>query len=106
MILISIVIYRLQNTVLIEKDCSDILAPIRKTLKNKLKFISTAPNYMIHGNNFYNLADLWSIQLQRHSNYFLSLFGNDPLLYNTSKIRLLQLQNRLGLETNPLIHWK
>ena len=106
MVLIPIVTYRLQNTVLIEKDCSDILAPIRKTLKNKLKFTSTAPNCLMHGNNFYNLADLWSIQLQRHSNYFLSLFGNDPLLYNTSKIRLLQLQNRLGLETNPLIHWK
>ena len=106
MVLIPIITYRLQNTVLKEKECSEILAPIRRTIKNKLKFTSTTPNCMMHGRNFYNLADFWSIQLQRHSNYFLFLFGSDLLLYNTSKIRLLQLQSRLGVDKNILTNWK
>jgi len=63
MVLIPTITYRLQNSILTEQECSELIMPIRRTLKNKLKFSTTAPNCMMHGKAFYNLADLWSIQL-------------------------------------------
>ena len=61
---------------------------------------------MIHNRSFYNLADLWSIQLQRHFAYITLLFNEDRLLQKVTKIRLFQLQQRLGADSNPLINWK
>jgi hypothetical protein len=105
MVLVPIITYRLQNTVLTEKECLELMAPIRKTIKNKLKFTITAPNCMMNSKYFYNIADLWSIQIQRHSTYLLNLFEPNSLTYNISKIRLFQLQTRMGLDHCPLTDW-
>ena len=105
-VLVPIITYRLQNTVLTEKECLDLMAPIRKTIKNKLKFTITAPNCMMNSKYFYNIADLWSIQIQRHSTYLLNLFELNSLTCNISKIRLFQLQTRMGMDHYPLTDWK
>ena len=105
MVLIPTITYRLQNSILTEQECSELITPIRRTLKNKLKFSTTAPNCMMHGKAFYNLADLWSIQLQRQSTYILSIFGEKNLLYRIAKIRLFQLQTHLGSIECPLLKW-
>ena len=91
MVLVSLIIYRLQNTVLLETEAISLMAPIRKAIKNKLKFTSTAPNSMMYRKYFYNLADLWSIQLQRHFTSLISLFSTKSILFNISKICLFQL---------------
>ena len=63
MVVMSIVTYRTQTTIFTEKECNDIIAIIRKPIKNKLKFKSTAPNFLMKNTYLYKLMDLWTVQL-------------------------------------------
>ena len=93
MVLIPLVTYRLQNMILSQNSCNELMAPVRKMFKNKLKFAFTAPNCLTQGSQFYNVTDLWQTQLKRHSSYLITIFNSDKLLYKVAKIRLFQLQH-------------
>src|ERR1700740_94789 len=67
MIVMLTIAYRTQTNIFTEKECNDIMAIIRKPLKNKLKFKSTAPNFLMKNTHLYKLMDLWTIQLQRQT---------------------------------------
>ena len=97
MVLMSIIAYRTQTSIFTEKECNDIMAIIRKPIKNKLKFKSTASNFLLKNTYIYKLMDFWTVQLQCQSVNLLNLFNSDPLLYKVSKIRLFHLQYRMGL---------
>jgi len=85
MVLAPKIMYRLQIYVLTEIECQKLMAPIRKTFKNKLKFATTAPNYLVQNKFLYNLMDIWSLQCQRQSKALVSLFSTNTLLYETAK---------------------
>ena len=88
MVLIPLITYHLQNTVLSKNSCDTLMAPVRRIFKNKLRFSSTAPTCLTQGPQFYNVADLWQTQLKRHSSYLIAIFNSDTLLYKVAKIRL------------------
>ena len=52
------------------------------------------------------MSDLWQTQLKRYFSYLIAIFNSDSLLYKVAKIRLFQLQQRIGHDKNPLIDWK
>ena len=43
MVLIPLITYRLQNTILSKNSCDTLMVPVRRMFKNKLKFSSTTP---------------------------------------------------------------
>src|SRR5215216_5577411 len=105
MILCPLIEYRIQLTPLSESDCDRIFTPIRSLFKKKNKFAVSLPNALLNFHKFYNLNDLWSLQIKSLSSALLQQFNNNSLYEHISTIRLFQLQSQFSLPTSPLDSW-
>jgi hypothetical protein len=102
MVLCPLIEYRIQLTPLSKTECDKFFAPIRSLFKKKNKFAITLPNVLLNFYKFYNLNDLWSLQIKSLSCALLNQFNNNSLYEHISTIRLFQLQSRYCLSTSPL----
>src|SRR5207237_9320681 len=59
MVLLPKVCYRLKATTLSEEECSRIMAPFKKTLKNSLSLAVTLPDSFIYSEHCINLVHLF-----------------------------------------------
>src|SRR3954466_8595566 len=105
MVLCPLLEYRMQLTSLSKNECKKIFAPVRSLFKHKNKFTLTLPNSLLNFKHFYNLNDLWSLQIKSLSTALIYQFNNSSLYKNISLIRLFQLQSRNVLVTSPLDYW-
>ena len=71
MVLCSLIEYHMQLTPLSKKECDNFFAPIHNLFKRKCKFSRSFPNVMLHFKEFYNLNDLWSLQIKSLSSALL-----------------------------------
>ena len=105
MVLCPLIEYRMKLTPLSKKECDSFFAPIRVLLKRKCKFAITLPTTLLNFKEFYNLNDLWSLQIKSISSALLFQFNNSTLYELISKIRLFQLQTNFVMNVSPLSFW-
>src|SRR5215216_5634043 len=105
MVLCPLIEYRIQLTPLSKIECDKFFAPVRSLFKKKNKFAITLPNVLLNFHKFYNLNDLWSLQIKSLSCALLNQFNNNSLYEHISTIRLFQLQSRFCQSTSPLHFW-
>jgi hypothetical protein len=67
--------YLLNDVCLTRQECENINKKIRKLIKNKTGFASTAPNTLIHGQANYKIFDLHYRQIQKHINDLTNRFS-------------------------------
>ncbi|EXX57697.1 hypothetical protein RirG_204730 [Rhizophagus irregularis DAOM 197198w] len=101
-LIIPIVEYRTQLTVMDERIMEKLMSPFRKVLKNKLKMACTAPNAILETNYIYNLNSFTNNQLQAKITNFVLQINDKGILGEIMDIRLTSIQNLLLLENNPL----
>jgi ribonuclease HI len=95
--------YRYQTTFFSKKECSDLLSPITKLLKNKLGLSRSFPNSVLHHPHFYNLFDYWQLQCQSMVTNFIIRINDSSLIGQISRIQLKQLQQTLWIPFCPLL---
>src|SRR4051794_2165177 len=95
----------MQLTPLSEAECSKYFAPIRSLFKSKNNFAITLPTVLLNFKQFYNVNDLWTLQIKSLSTALLFQFNNSCLYKHISAIRLFQLQSQFMLASSPLDHW-
>jgi ribonuclease HI len=95
--------YRYQTTFFSKKECSDLLSPITKLLKNKLGLSRSFPNSVLHHPHFYNLFDYWKLQCQSMVTNFIIRINDSSLIGQISRIQLKQLQQTLWIPFCPLL---
>ena len=105
MVLCPLIEYRIQLTPLSKKECDQFFTPLRILFKRKCKFALSFPNIMLHFKEFYNLNDLWTLQIKFLSSALLYQFNNSTIYERISKIRLFQLQSQFALHVSPLEFW-
>src|SRR5215216_5372046 len=105
MVLCPLIEYRIQLTPLSKLECEKFFAPICSLFKKKNKFAITLPNVLLNFHKFYNLNDLWSLQIKALSCALLHQFNNNSLYEHISTIHLFQLQTQFSLATSPLHSW-
>jgi len=71
MVLCPLLEYRMQITPLSQHECLSLFAPVRSLFKKKNKLASTLPNVLLNFKQFYNLNDLWSLQIKSLSTALL-----------------------------------
>src|SRR5215216_1082484 len=98
--------YRLQCTPLSKRECNIYFSSIRTLFKRKSDFAITIPTVILNSNKYYNLHDLWSLQVKSFSTALLNQFNSKDLYFNVSSIRLFQLQSLNLLPSSPLHLWK
>jgi hypothetical protein len=62
-IIIPRIEYRTQVTIFTENETNQMMVPIRKLFKNKLKFSKSAPNTILESNLIYNLCSIHDNQI-------------------------------------------
>src|SRR5947209_8766946 len=90
MVLLPKVCYRLKAITLSEEECSRIMAPFKKTLKNSLSLAVTLPDSFIHSNHFINLVHLF----HKSTTDKISILQNILSADNQNSLKLL-LEHRL-----------
>ena len=95
--------YRYQTTFFSKKECSNLLSPITKLLKNKLGLSHSFPNSVLHHPHFYNLFNYWHLQCQSMVTNFLIRVNDSSLIGKVSHIQLKQLQHTLWIPFCPLL---
>ncbi|GBC14866.2 hypothetical protein GLOIN_2v1485349 [Rhizophagus irregularis DAOM 181602=DAOM 197198] len=79
-LIIPIVKYRTQLTVMDGKVLEKLMSPFRKILKNKLKMACTAPNAILETNYIYNLNSFTNNQLQAKITNFILQINDKGIL--------------------------
>jgi hypothetical protein len=102
-VLLPRVEYRLKATMLSEKDCKDIMSPMKKLFKNNTHITISLPDAFLHSRSALNFFDLFARLLTNHANALKShLIANSGILKDIMNIRLDNLQTFLCLPFSPL----
>src|SRR6266480_835866 len=84
MVIVPRIEYRSQLTHLTQRDCSTIIAPYRKQLKNAIRLSISAPNAILENNLIYKFRDLYEVLFQsKITNFTIQINDNTVQnLYN------------------------
>ncbi|PKK56318.1 hypothetical protein RhiirC2_872056 [Rhizophagus irregularis] len=96
--------YRSQVTIFTDKETNQMMVPIRRLFKNKLKFSKSAPNTILESNLIYNLRSIHDNQVQAKITNFFIQINDIGILGEIMNLRLIDIQNQLWSHENPVIH--
>src|ERR1043165_3013434 len=103
-VLLPRVEYRLKATMLSEKDCKDIMSPMKKLFKNASHLTISIPDAFLHSSSALNFFDLFARILTNHASALKAhLITNNGTLNDIMDIRLANLQTSLYLPFSPLV---
>src|SRR5271170_458998 len=94
--------YLLNDLVLSEKICNNLMAKISRTFKQKIRISNTVPNNVIYNKLEYGLQHLFERQIQLHATNWISRINNNNIAGDLSKHKLQTLQNAFWLSLNIL----
>jgi hypothetical protein len=102
-VLLPRVAFRLKCTLLSEKECNIIMAPMKKVLKHSLKLVSTIPDAFIHYKDAIGLQNLFEFNLTNHVDRLSTLtkLGAETDLSKILSHRLSSLSFLLHLDFPP-----
>src|SRR5207237_1466128 len=105
MVLLPKVCYRLKAITLSEEECSRIMAPFKKTLKNSLSLAVTLPDSFIHSSQFFNLVHLFHRSITDKTTVIQNILSTDSqyIPKYLLKHRLYSIRTDLNLYHSPLI---
>ena len=112
-VLIPQIEYRTKLTYIEESLAKNLFAPVQKLYKHTLGCASTAPNHIMTHQNIGGLKSIEKIMKEAHFTEFVIRLNDDNWMGQTTRIRLFQVQRRIGLNTpiflaspNDLMNWQ
>jgi hypothetical protein len=103
-VLLPRVEYRLKATMLSEKDCKEIMSPMKKFFKNTTYLTISIPDAFLHSSSVLNFFDLFARILTNHvSTLKAHLIMDNGTLNDIMDICLANLQDSLYLPFSPLV---
>src|SRR5439155_16690104 len=99
MVIVPRIEYRSQLTHLTQRDCTTIIAPYRKQLKNAIRLSISAPNAILENNLIYKFRDLYEVLFQSKITNFTIQINDNSLLGLITTIRLQQIQTQEWLRS-------
>ena len=103
-VLLPRVEYRLKATMLSEKDCKEIMSPMKKFFKNTTYLTISIPDAFLHSSSALNFFDLFARILTNHvSTLKAHLIMDNGTLNDIMDICLANLQDSLYLPFSPFV---
>jgi ribonuclease HI len=97
--------YRTNLTVLDEKSCDKLQAPIRRLLRHKSNLANTLPNAILWTKEIYGLLDIYNRCIEQQTANLIINLNDCGKLGKLMDIRVAQLQIKEWLPSNPLTNW-
>ena len=94
--------YKMNITLLNEKELDELARPIRRLLRLKCGIANTLPNSILWKKEFYNLIDIYNRMLKHHTTNLLVNINDEGQLGKLMRIRINQLQVKEWLAEHPL----
>jgi len=106
MVLFPQLSYHMQLTSLSRNECHKLDTLIQHPFKRLCHFPNTTPNALFNFSSFYDLKDIWIMQLADTTTFILNQFNHQITLFSSvSKLRLFKLQTEELCSTSPLHLW-
>src|SRR6266496_3714433 len=102
-VLIPRIEYRTKLTFIQAKQANALFAPMQKLYKHTLGCVSTAPNYIVTHNSIGGLKSITKIMQEHHFTKFVIRINDNKWMGITTRVRLAQAQQRIGLAASILI---
>ncbi|GES85475.1 RNA-directed DNA polymerase from mobile element jockey-like [Rhizophagus clarus] len=100
-LIIPIIEYRIQLTIIPEVTLNKLMAPFCITFKHKLQLAKTALNAILESNLLYNINNFIANQRQSKINNFIIQINNIGILKEIMDVRFMNIQEDLLLNNHP-----